>query len=130
MTFEENARSRIQSIYQLVALMNIKPLSHSPTPSNPSPTPMKTTFFKYEVITIDEPSVLATIVYDCPSKKLALEAIKAQLGETEAEDMRADLKRMRVVKSKKDGEDFFMWGKNCDFCGQMNKGKWSYVALL
>lgn len=90
---------------------------------------MKTTFFKYEVITIDEPSVLATIVYDCPSKKLALEAIKEQIGEDEARDIRADLQRMRVIKTRRDGEDYYIWGKVCDCCGQKNNGSWSYVAI-
>lgn len=91
---------------------------------------MEKIWYKYEVVTIDEPSVLATVVYDCPSKKEALAAIVAQIGEVEAKDMKADLKRMRVIKTKRNGEDFFFWGEHCDTCGQKNNGKWSYVAIF
>jgi hypothetical protein len=91
---------------------------------------MKNTWYKYEVVTIDEPSVLATIVYNCPTKKEALEAVAAQIGKQEAKDMRGDLERMRVIKTKRNGEDYFFWGEQCDTCGQPNNGKWSYVAVF
>lgn len=88
------------------------------------------TWYKYEVITIDESDVLATIVYDCPSKKEALNAIEAQIGKEEAKDMRGDLKRMKVIKTKREGNDYFFWGENCETCGQKNNGKWSYVVTF
>lgn len=81
---------------------------------------------KKEVVNVDEDMVCGNIAYGYSNKKEAKKAIEKETGDDV--DME-NLEKMRVIKSKVDGEDFFFFGDTCKHCGRKNDGIISYVNL-
>lgn len=88
---------------------------------------MKTIGLKKEVFGVDEPTVAATIAYGFSAKLEAIEAIAKYEGSYK-EDVRADIKKVRIMRFKQpDGERYYFWGKQCNHCGHKNDGVVSFI---
>ena len=85
-----------------------------------------------EVISIDSPSVCGTVAYGYSNKKEAIEAIvkhQDPTGRFIDFTFVGNLQKKKVIKTKRDGEDYYYWGDKCECCGAKNTGVWSYLDL-
>ena len=81
---------------------------------------------KKEIINIDDGACCGTIAFGYSRKKEAFDAITKNIG---CEPEWDNLEKRKVLKFKRDGEDYYYWGKICECCGGKNTGYWSYLDM-
>lgn len=79
---------------------------------------------KKEVLGIDNSCCLATVAYGFSDRKEAIKVLCEYSGVDKGD---LNLKRVKITRTKKDGEWYYWWGKNCKECGHKNEGVISYV---
>lgn len=77
-----------------------------------------------EVVDIDSSTYAGTLAYGYGVKEYAIIALTLHLKEELDHDF---LRKVRVMKFKKDGEDYYSWAPTCECCGRKNNGVFSYI---
>ena len=80
---------------------------------------------KKEIIQFDENTFYGELAFGYSNKKEAIKAIEKYTGEKVENP--EDMQKLRVIKFKKDGKDYFTWADPCECCGQKNNGIWSWA---
>lgn len=78
-----------------------------------------------EIVGFDQPTFCGELAYGYSNKKEAIKAIERDTGEKI--EYPENMQKLRVMKSKKDGEDYYYWGETCEHCGFKNNGVWSWA---
>ena len=79
---------------------------------------------KKEIVSFDETAFAGEMAYGYANKREAIKAIELETGEKieNSEDMR----KLRVIKFMKDGEETYTWAEVCECCGRKNNGVLSW----
>ena len=86
---------------------------------------------KKEIIAVDNSSCCGEIYFGYTNKKEVIKEMKLMMGEedfkkTFDEDL---LIKQKVIKTIKDGEDYYYVENECPYCGSKNCGVMSYTYL-